>query len=183
MSVELKCIRCGTVGLRGESGAWECPRCGTKYPVVSGVPRFVPAEAYAGSFGFEWNTFSRTQLDSANGTTQSRDTFLEKTGWRLEELRGKAVLDAGCGMGRFAEVCAEAGADVYAIDLSTADVRRWHRITSRGTRPWRCRLSADYGRTGPKEMIRTSVSARVESVVGWCGPTPLRRLSPQCCGR
>lgn len=29
-------------------------------------------------------------------------------------------MDAGCGMGRFAEVCADAGAEVHAVDLSAA---------------------------------------------------------------
>ena len=75
---------------------------------------------YADTFGFEWNYFSKTQLDSANGTTQSRDTFIVKTGWTLEELRGKKILDAGCGMGRFSEIATIAGAEVYAVDLSSA---------------------------------------------------------------
>ena len=75
---------------------------------------------YTDSFGFEWNRFSKTQLDSSNGTRRSRDAFIEKTGWRLEDLRGKRVLDAGCGMGRFAEIAAEAGAEVHAVDLSEA---------------------------------------------------------------
>jgi SAM-dependent methyltransferase len=38
----------------------------------------------------------------------------------LEDLAGKVILDAGCGMGRFAEVCAAAGAEVHAVDLSLA---------------------------------------------------------------
>ena len=91
-----------------------------RYPIVRGVPRFVPSEEYAGTFGFQWSRFSRTQLDSANGTTRSRDTFLEKTGLALDELRGKTVLDVGCGMGRFAEIVAEAGARVVAVDLSSS---------------------------------------------------------------
>ena len=78
------------------------------------------APAYTDSFGFEWTRFARTQLDSANGTHRSRDAFVEKTGWDLHDLGGKRVLDAGCGMGRFAEVCAEAGAEVHAVDLSDA---------------------------------------------------------------
>ena len=71
-------------------------------------------------FGFQWNHFAKSQLDSANGTTRSRDTFLEKTGFTLQELRGKRILDAGCGMGRFAEIALEAGAEVHAVDLSAA---------------------------------------------------------------
>ncbi len=46
--------------------------------------------------------------------------FLYKTGCSLDELRGKRVLDAGCGMERFAEICADAGAEAHAVDLSTA---------------------------------------------------------------
>lgn len=94
--------------------------CGATYPHLRGVRRFVDAEHYSGSFGYQWNHFSRTQLDSANGSTRSRDAFVERTCWSTGELRGKRILDAGCGMGRFAEVCADAGADVYGIDLSSA---------------------------------------------------------------
>lgn len=118
--MELKCPACGTEGLQRGEQAWVCGRCGREYPVVRGVPRFVDAEAYSGSFGFQWNRFARTQLDSANGTSRSQDTFVEKTGWSLAELQGKRVLDAGCGMGRFAEVCADAGAEVHGVDLSAA---------------------------------------------------------------
>jgi len=93
---------------------------GRRYPIVRSVPRFVLDEEYAETFGYQWNRFARTQLDSANGTTQSRDAFLEKTGLSVGELRGKTVLDVGCGMARFAEVVAEAGARVVGIDLSSA---------------------------------------------------------------
>jgi len=116
----LKCLACGAIGLKLDETGWRCDACSRTYPVVGGVSRFVDAEHYAGLFGFQWNRFARTQLDSANGTTLSRDAFIEKTGWMLPSLAGRRVLDAGCGMGRFAEVAAGAGADVYAIDLSTA---------------------------------------------------------------
>ncbi len=118
--MELKCISCGAVGLTGTSTELACRACAATYPVVRGIPRFVTGDFYASSFGFQWNRFAKTQLDSANGTTQSRDTFTEKTGWSLHDLKGATVLDAGCGMGRFAEVCADAGANVHAVDLSIA---------------------------------------------------------------
>jgi ubiquinone/menaquinone biosynthesis C-methylase UbiE len=116
----LKCVQCGQTGLDRDAGGWQCAACGATFPIIDGVGRFVASEHYTGSFGYQWNTFAQAQLDSANGTRRSRDTFVEKTGLSLESLRGKRVLDAGCGMGRFAEVCIEAGADVHAIDLSTA---------------------------------------------------------------
>ena len=62
---------------------------GRRFPVIRGVPRFVPSDSYAGSFGYQWNRFARTQLDSASGGTQSRDTFVEKTGIPLCGLEGQ----------------------------------------------------------------------------------------------
>ena len=116
----LKCLACGAVAVQKRERGWSCDACAAEYPIVGGVARFVSSEHYVGSFGFQWNTFAKSQLDSANGTTRSRDAFEEKTGWTVASLRGQRVLDAGCGMGRFAEVCADAGADVHAIDLSRA---------------------------------------------------------------
>ena len=107
-------------GVPAGTAGWKCPACGAAFPIIDGVARFVASEHYTGSFGYQWNTFAQAQLDSANGTTRSKDTFVEKTGLSLESLRGKRVLDAGCGMGRFAEVCINAGAEVHAIHLSTA---------------------------------------------------------------
>lgn len=118
--MNLKCLTCGLEGLVEREAAWWCEGCGAAFPIVRSIPRFVDTEIYSGSFGFQWNRFSQTQLDSANGRTRSRDTFVEKTGWDLERLRGARILDAGCGMGRFAEIAADAGAEVHAIDLSSA---------------------------------------------------------------
>jgi SAM-dependent methyltransferase len=93
---------------------------GRTYPIVRSVPRFVPSEEYSDTFGYQWNLFPTTQLDSASARSESRDAFVQKTGLSLQELRGKLVLDVGCGMGRFAEVVAEAGARVVGVDLSRA---------------------------------------------------------------
>src|SRR2546423_2848934 len=53
-----------TRDLSGEvlSGALRCPT-GHTFPIHDGIPRFVPSENYARSFGFQWNRFDRTQLD------------------------------------------------------------------------------------------------------------------------
>jgi SAM-dependent methyltransferase len=88
--------------------------------VVNGIARFVPDDVYAGNFGMQWNRFRTTQLDRYNGTTISRDRFKLVTGWDLGQLAGKRVLDAGCGAGRFAQIALDAGAEVVAVDLSSA---------------------------------------------------------------
>ena len=96
-----------------------CPE-GCSVPVVRGVPRFVDASNYASGFGLQWNTFRRTQLDSYTGLTISRDRLTRCFGGPLDMLRGKSVLEVGCGAGRFTELMLGAGARVFACDLSQA---------------------------------------------------------------
>lgn len=91
-----------------------------RYHIREGVPRFVESSNYADNFGMQWTIFARTQLDSASGQSISAERFWKSTSWRPEELRGKLVLDVGCGAGRFAEIALEAGARVVAVDYSAA---------------------------------------------------------------
>jgi 2-polyprenyl-3-methyl-5-hydroxy-6-metoxy-1,4-benzoquinol methylase len=103
-----------------ESGRLQCDACEAHYPIVRYIPRFVSQDNYASSFGFQWNRFRQTQLDSYTGTSISRDRFLRQTGWSPAALSGAAVLDAGCGAGRFTEVALSMGAQVFAFDYSVA---------------------------------------------------------------
>jgi SAM-dependent methyltransferase len=93
---------------------------GEEFPIVRGVPRFVGNESYVTTFGIQWNRFSRTQLDSAYGGSESHDVFFEKTGWSAENLKGCSVLEGGCGMGRFLEVAAGHASTVVGVDMSQA---------------------------------------------------------------
>lgn len=91
-----------------------------RYPVLKGIPRFVPQSNYADNFGMQWNYFRQTQLDSYSGHPVSTERFWQATGWKPEKLTDQWVLDAGCGAGRFAEVALLAGAKVVALDYSSA---------------------------------------------------------------
>jgi 2-polyprenyl-3-methyl-5-hydroxy-6-metoxy-1,4-benzoquinol methylase len=91
-----------------------------RYPIRNGIPRFVPESNYADNFGMQWNHFAKTQLDSHSGHPISADRFWQATQWRPDEIRGKWVLDVGCGSGRFAEIALSAGANVVALDYSSA---------------------------------------------------------------
>jgi SAM-dependent methyltransferase len=91
-----------------------------RYAVRNFIPRFVPESTYADNFGIQWNKFRRTQLDSVSGAPISHNRFYQFTEWAPQELRGKWVLDAGCGAGRFTEVALDAGAHVVAVDYSSA---------------------------------------------------------------
>ena len=124
---ELCCIAHGLALICEEGGmaitaftpALVC-EAGCRIPVVGGIPRFVASEAYAAGFGRQWKAFRRTQLDSFTGTTISHGRLSRCLGGSLESLRGKSVLEVGCGAGRFTELLLEAGGRVFATDLSIA---------------------------------------------------------------
>lgn len=101
-------------------GSLPCRGCGVAYPIHRSVPRFVKTDAYASSFGRQWNWFRTVQLDSLNGTNESERTLEATTGWGDEDYNGRLVLDAGVGAGRFAEIVAKKGGEVVGIDLTTA---------------------------------------------------------------
>lgn len=98
--------------LRGEGGA--------EYPIVGGIPRFVERDNYASDFGSQWNRFPKTQLDSHSKLTLSEDRLQRCLGEPLASLRGKTVLEAGSGAGRFTEVLLKHGAIVHSFDYSNA---------------------------------------------------------------
>ena len=41
-------------GDRVVSGDLRCDGCGRSYPIVKQIPRFVRADNYTGSFGYQW---------------------------------------------------------------------------------------------------------------------------------
>jgi SAM-dependent methyltransferase len=130
-SVEwLRCIGCGAA-LRAESaspaenngfvteGKLICASCGRVFPIVRSIARFVPSEGYAHSFGYQWNYFDKTQLDSHMGNDLSRERFFATTKWP-QKMDGQVILEAGCGMGRFTQIALETGAKLFSFDLSNA---------------------------------------------------------------
>jgi hypothetical protein len=74
----LRCPQCGG-SLSDRLEGLECAACEASFPVVDGVVRFVQAEKYAGSFGFQWNVYARTQLDDAS-SRESETDFRNRTG-------------------------------------------------------------------------------------------------------
>lgn len=127
-------------------GHLTCAACRHGYPVIAGVPRFVPRENYASGFGLEWTKHARTQYDSYSGIPASERRFFSQTGWP-RDMRGELILEVGSGSGRFTEQAAKTGATVVSLDYSYAvdanyasngarSIRRAHRAPSR-----RCRFS------------------------------------------
>ncbi|MEK9141290.1 MAG: hypothetical protein AAB308_09580, partial [Nitrospirota bacterium] len=73
------------------SSSLSCSQCRTAFPILDGIPRFVPPTNYAGSFGYQWNLHRRAQLDSHTGLMISSTRLFNVTGWS-EDLRGQHVL-------------------------------------------------------------------------------------------
>ena len=101
-----------------ETGALACSTCGHKYPIVRGVPRLLPpgqgdakVASTAASFSYEWSRYPGTPEEDER-------IFLEESQLKPEDLKGKLILDAGCGMGRYSMACLNRGAEVVAMDLS-----------------------------------------------------------------
>lgn len=106
-------------GERIREGVLTCNGCSAEFKVTGFIPRFVPQESYADSFGLQWNTYSRTQFDVDSGIELSRDRFEKETKFG-KALDGQLILEAGSGAGRFTCIACETGATVVSFDLSTA---------------------------------------------------------------
>ena len=103
-----------------ESGTLHCRACRGAFPIIRFVPRFVPADNYSSSFGFQWNRFRRTQLDSTTGQPITSRRFFAQSKWTAAAMKGKRTLDVGCGAGRFAEISLGTGTRLVAVDYSSA---------------------------------------------------------------
>jgi SAM-dependent methyltransferase/uncharacterized protein YbaR (Trm112 family) len=133
------CPRCGEdLDLAGDlpasdaeeeltAGALRC-RSGHMYPIRRGVARLLeserfesstPARSIRESFSREWAHFDYDG-DRTWGETveQRRQDFLRHVDHDADELRGKLVLDAGCGNGMLSHAISTFGCEVVATDLS-----------------------------------------------------------------
>ena len=107
------------------TGTLSCAGCAARHPVTRGVPRLAAGDVAApvantvGGFGYQWKRAKERLTDRA---FVSAETFLDyiapvQPAW----FRGKVVLDAGCGWGRYSLLAAEFGAaTVIGVDLGDA---------------------------------------------------------------
>lgn len=96
-------------------------KTGKEFKIINGIPRFLDSDKnYSDNFGLQWNKFKKTQFDSYTGLPLSGKRFWENTKWTREELKGKVILEAGCGAGRFTEILISTGATIISFDLSNA---------------------------------------------------------------
>ena len=140
----LACPQCGQAGLtlvparsgalNGElsQGTLSCAR-GHDYPVRGGIPRLLPPALSAElsstqkTFSLEWENFRSGERNWGQNMDYRRDLFIRSMGFDPAspngggpaELRGKRILDAGCGSGELSiEMSRGLGMDVVAMDLA-----------------------------------------------------------------
>ncbi|MBF0196968.1 MAG: methyltransferase domain-containing protein [Planctomycetes bacterium] len=97
----------------------QCKKCARVVPIREGIPDFTEQGNYTGNFGFQWNKFDKTQLDSYSGLSISKDRFFQVTGWSPDAPE-EVALEVGCGAGRFTEVAATTGRTLISVDASEA---------------------------------------------------------------
>lgn len=90
------------------------------YPYKEGAYRIVEDNNYTQNFGYQWNKFVKTQIDSVENSI-SKIRFFAETNWDKEDLTGKNILEVGSGAGRFSEVILNhTNANLYSVDYSNA---------------------------------------------------------------
>jgi SAM-dependent methyltransferase len=129
-------------------GALRCTGCAAAFPIVGGVPRLLAPALLArvrprhARFFAEHPQFLVGHSPSDDPLAETLESFTRQrldlavpgpelaAQWRrnlqrnlgdaltLDELRGRRVLDVGCGFGRHLRVAADHGAEVVGIDLS-----------------------------------------------------------------
>lgn len=113
----------------GEGAPLKCTACGRLFSAHNGVYdlRLSKAPEIVASFDHQWRRYH--QGDFERDTLYGADAAAELAGFLRamectpEAVRGRWVLDAGCGSGRLAKSLGELGANVVGLDLS-GEIRR-----------------------------------------------------------
>jgi SAM-dependent methyltransferase len=96
-------------------GSLRCS-CGKAYPVCEAIAEFM-GEKYAASFSFQWLAMEDTP-ESVQMARQDYLNFLARSDVNPERLRGRRVLDAGCGRGSFTALLSGYAQETVGLDLS-----------------------------------------------------------------
>ncbi len=100
-------------------GQLKCSSCKRQYEVQDGVIDFLQEGHYTGSFGYQWNLFRQTNLDSYSKFPIFNDRFEVVSQWNGQH-QGTWCVEAGCGSGAFSEVVAPMVEWLFSVDASTA---------------------------------------------------------------
>ena len=77
-------------------------------------------DGYTKNFGKQWQDFNKVQIDSFNSFDISEQYLKQLLFDEYEDLEGKAVLEVGCGAGRFTEHLVKKAQTCVSVDMSSA---------------------------------------------------------------
>jgi SAM-dependent methyltransferase len=107
-----------------DAGSLRCRGCGRAFPVVAGVPRLFLGDAPpVGEFERQWRHYGGLRRLFGKDPAAMRGNLVgARMGSRIDAswYPGKAVLDAGCGHGRYLRAFASLGAVAVGLDATTA---------------------------------------------------------------
>jgi ubiquinone/menaquinone biosynthesis C-methylase UbiE/uncharacterized protein YbaR (Trm112 family) len=119
-----------------DSGQLTCV-CGKGYPIVRGIPRFLPESMAQDlkkaqeTFSYEWKMFRFGERNWGQDIEHRKGLFLDAMGAGPDDLRGKLMLDAGCGSGLLSiEMAKSFGMEVVALDLAFGIENAYRQNTS-----------------------------------------------------
>jgi ubiquinone/menaquinone biosynthesis C-methylase UbiE/uncharacterized protein YbaR (Trm112 family) len=102
-----------------------CCECGQKWPIVNGIPRFLPKQLAddfrktQATFSFEWKMFRFGERNWGQDISVRKDLFLRGMGVGRRDVKGGLIFDAGCGSGLLSmEMAKSFGMEVVALDLA-----------------------------------------------------------------
>ncbi|TLY28382.1 MAG: methyltransferase domain-containing protein [Nitrospirae bacterium] len=128
----LVCPLCRGILKEGQE-EYECLDCHKTYPVTNDIPRFLPdlsdkEQQVKRSFNLEHLRY--TDSRHLHFTPRLVQQWLDEIQLPPEYFKGKLVLDAGCGSGRWTYAMASLGATVVAVDLTEAGAEITHQATA-----------------------------------------------------
>jgi len=107
-------------------GTLICEQCRRRYPVLGGIPVLLVSADYQAlisrSFGFQWRLKKRKLFESRTLYGRDPETaladFFERLNLHPEQIRGKRILDAGCGSGMLIPGLSRYECEIVGVDLS-----------------------------------------------------------------
>lgn len=91
-----------------------------KFPIINSIPRFISGINYTENFGYQWNIFSKTQLDYTS-IKFTKNRFEKTTNWNFDQLDNLDILEVGSGAGRFTNIFLTCtNCNLWSFDYSNA---------------------------------------------------------------
>ncbi|MBN1105168.1 MAG: methyltransferase domain-containing protein [Deltaproteobacteria bacterium] len=104
-----------------DEGSLSCPR-GHTFPISGSIPRLLPTgvkrQRTRETFDVEWTGFKHGERIYGHSREEELEDFFCRMAVEPALLKGKTVLDAGCGVGRLALGISRLAREVVAMDFS-----------------------------------------------------------------